>query len=461
MASLIAANPARATVPPQTIADLKTTSIPTPDPFSPAAHTATHAGPDHPVLLPTEFGGAVRHTVTGDERSNLFEISARLAKHTDAPQVPTGPATLSLPKVIGHPNAQNSVLQPPHGPERATDSIGATPPRMIGNPNAQNPDIQPPNAPEPAANPIGTATPPIAPTSVARVAAHSSPGFGASSPATPAVAFRLDPSASALRTIPSAKVLTPGGDRYGYAPVSRPYTRAGAQRLTGLLVSHDPTTGEDLTCGAAVIRSRRKNLVATAAHCVFANRDNQRHWLKRVAFIPAYNSAGDGTAPLGIWPAVRLWVPKRWRTQPYSFGLLPYDIAVVEVGKEGKLLEEVTGPGLIPRTKQRWKGTAEVDIYGYPADLHYSGGDMYRCHAQATNSGTPSEGLLLTTNCQIVNGGSGGPVVTSSTLVGIASSSGPYRDPVGFSLITTTAHTPFRSLLALAERAAPTRRPNR
>ncbi|GII89987.1 trypsin-like serine peptidase [Sinosporangium siamense] len=259
-------------------------------------------------------------------------------------------------------------------------------------------------------------------------------------------------------TIPATKVLTPGGDSYGYAPVARPYIRRGPERVTGLLVGHDPATGQDLTCGAAVVRSESKSLVATAAHCVFANRGGGRRRLTHVAFLPAYNSAGDGTAPLGVWPAVRRWVPERWWSRPYSFRSLPYDIALVTVRSSGRgadrLLEDVTGPGLKPRLRPRWTGTAEVDMYGYPADLHYSGADMHRCRAQASDSDTFGMGLLLTRNCQIVGGGSGGPVIAGGTLAGVASSSGPYGDPLGFSLITTTWQRPFRTLLARAERAA-------
>ncbi|MFC7720169.1 hypothetical protein [Nonomuraea recticatena] len=72
----------------------------------------------------------------------------------------------------------------------------------------------------------------------------------------------------ARRTVPGRKVLTPGGDRLGYSLVDRPYT--GAHRLAGILLSHDPVAGTDIACGAAVIRSRSRSLVLTAAHCLYA-----------------------------------------------------------------------------------------------------------------------------------------------------------------------------------------------
>ncbi|GAA5081479.1 hypothetical protein HNP84_002749 [Thermocatellispora tengchongensis] len=254
-------------------------------------------------------------------------------------------------------------------------------------------------------------------------------------PYTPAVA---PAAAEGPPSVPGSLVITRDGDRYGYAKVPRPYTQRRAQRLTGVLLSLDPVTGRHRTCGAAVLRSPRRDLAVTAAHCLFYNHGAERRWFERVTFVPAYGAAHKGDIPYGVWRAARLWVPRQWRTRPYSTEVLPYDIGLVRLapGPEGKRLEDVTGRGLRPYPTHRGQPLLGLDLLGYPSEAGYTGDDLYRCTGDATESGGEGPGMLITRNCQIVAGHSGGPAVHDGMIAGVASSSNPYAAPNGYSLIT-------------------------
>jgi V8-like Glu-specific endopeptidase len=245
----------------------------------------------------------------------------------------------------------------------------------------------------------------------------------------------------------------PTGDRFGNMPMRRPYTR-GTGRVTGLLLAYNPATGRNVTCGASVLRSRSRSLVLTAAHCLFDNHGRRGRWFEDALFVPAYNSAGRGDAPFGVWPVQRAFVPRQWRTRVYSPQALPYDVGLARVASPGadhRKLEQVVGQGLRPRLNRRGAGFAKVRLLGYPADLRYRGTDMYRCVGDAVEAGAPGPGMLLTRACRLVSGGSGGPAVHRGRVVGVASSSSPYRDHDGFSLITRLGPGPFARLLARAD----------
>ncbi|MFC7588600.1 hypothetical protein ACFQYP_36510 [Nonomuraea antimicrobica] len=96
----------------------------------------------------------------------------------------------------------------------------------------------------------------------------------------------LDPVAVtevAQRNVPAPSILTPDGDRLGYAPVPRPYT--GARRLAGVLLGRDPVAKTDVLCGGTVIGSRSRSLVLTAAHCLY----HDGRLLKHLAFLPGFD----------------------------------------------------------------------------------------------------------------------------------------------------------------------------
>ncbi|MBN6052987.1 hypothetical protein JYK22_13700, partial [Nonomuraea sp. RK-328] len=206
----------------------------------------------------------------------------------------------------------------------------------------------------------------------------------------------------AQRSVPQRQVLTPGGDRLGYAPVPLPYSEE--QRLAGLVLARDPVTGRTVLCGGAVIRSRSRSLVLTAAHCLH---DRGRR-LREVSFLPGFQG---GRPPLGVWRAVRTWVPERWRTGPGTADQLPYDVGLVGVGGRGLPLEDVTGRGLRTLRTRHGAELRGLELLGYPAGKRYPGTDLYHCLGDATEGAARGPGVLVTRNCHAPDGGSGGPVL--------------------------------------------------
>ncbi|WP_043640474.1 trypsin-like serine peptidase [Nonomuraea candida] len=257
----------------------------------------------------------------------------------------------------------------------------------------------------------------------------------------------LDPAAVtevSQRNVPIPRVLTPDGDRLGYAPVPRPYT--GPQRLTGVLLGRDPVAKTDVLCGGTVIGSRSRSLVLTAAHCLY--RDGRL--LEHLAFLPGYDR---GRPRLGVWPVVRTWVPARWRTRPYSSELLPYDVGLVGVVRRGRPLEAVTGRGLTTMSTTRGTELRGLELLGYPAGRGYPGTKLYRCLGDAVEGVSEGPGLMVTRNCHAAAGGSGGPALYGGAVAGVVSSSSPLGDAKGFTVLTRLGGKPFERMFAKADRA--------
>lgn len=244
--------------------------------------------------------------------------------------------------------------------------------------------------------------------------------------------------------IPARKVLTPHGDRLGYAPVPRPLT--GARALTGVLVGRDRVTGEHIMCGGTVLHSRSRSLVLTAAHCLY----HRGRMLEQLAFMPGYDR---GRTAHGVWKVERAWVPPRWRGRSFGPALLPYDIGLagVEVKPAGRL-EDVTGTGL--RTLATGRGTSlrGLELLGYPMGRRYPGNRMYRCLGDAVEGTERGPGVLVTRNCHAAAGGSGGPALYEGAVAGVVSSSSPLRDTKGFTVLSRLGGEPFTRLYEQADR---------
>ncbi|MEV4834988.1 hypothetical protein AB0K05_10720 [Nonomuraea sp. NPDC049486] len=257
----------------------------------------------------------------------------------------------------------------------------------------------------------------------------------------------LDPSGVAevpRRNIPAREVLTPQGDRLGYAPVPRPYT--GTRRLTGVLVGRDRETGRHITCGGTVVRSRSRSLVLTAAHCL----RNHGRMLEQLAFLPGYD---QGRPVEGVWPVERTWVPSRWRGRGFGPDLLPYDVGLAGVSAKPRgRLEDLTGRGLRPLPTRRGTPLRGLELLGYPAGKQYPGNRMYRCVGDAVEGKERGPGVLVTRNCHAAAGGSGGPALYEGGVAGVVSSSSPLRDDKGFTVLSRLGSRTFTRMYEQADR---------
>jgi V8-like Glu-specific endopeptidase len=97
-----------------------------------------------------------------------------------------------------------------------------------------------------------------------------------------------------------------GGQRTVPLPGETPNAHAAVTALrVGALFEHDANGGH--FCTASVVASPGKNLLITAAHCIY-NGDGSGY-NNDIVFIPDYR---DGTAPYGIWTPRRLLVAPQW-----------------------------------------------------------------------------------------------------------------------------------------------------
>ncbi|MEV0389753.1 trypsin-like peptidase domain-containing protein [Nonomuraea sp. NPDC050643] len=249
--------------------------------------------------------------------------------------------------------------------------------------------------------------------------------------------------ASAPRTVPSAKRLTPGGDANGYARVPRPYTGAPHSRISGRLFFVN-AAGDGDSCSASVIRSASKLLVVTAAHCVYGVPDGAStgQWHTSFAFVPAYDGRAADVAqrePYGRWGGRRAWKPDKYTGLIGGDWNSIYDIALIEVGGRKRSLQDSVG-AFTPMLNQGGRHT--IATTGYPGLLGrepYDGRDQLWCVGHTRESrGIPDGDTMLaagaaapavrtgrmeTYNCHLFKGHSGGPWILKGTgdLVGVLS----------------------------------------
>jgi V8-like Glu-specific endopeptidase len=150
---------------------------------------------------------------------------------------------------------------------------------------------------------------------------------------------------------------TPLGARTGVAEVPAARPVAGS-RVLGALFFRDGAGGH--YCTASVVRASKRNLLITAAHCLYNPEAHQ--WHTHIVFVPMYSR---GRRPYGTWPVWLMVADKRWldRGDPD----LDYGFAAVQV-MAGRRIEDVVGANQlqIPRAY-----SIPVLVAGYPAKVSY------------------------------------------------------------------------------------------
>lgn len=163
-------------------------------------------------------------------------------------------------------------------------------------------------------------------------------------------------------------------------------------------------------CSAAVVASRSRRLLATAAHCVWLG----GAWrVDGAFFIPGYAA---GEEPHGRWAVDTAYVPPAWQeaNSPISDVAAPTDFAFVTLlPRNGVLPEQALGAQGIRFTTD---SLLPVAALGYPATGVYDGQSLRGCDGDAAvqpfdRPGRPS-GQVLALTCDMTEGASGGPWLT-------------------------------------------------
>jgi hypothetical protein len=207
----------------------------------------------------------------------------------------------------------------------------------------------------------GNASQAPAPSTRSFTAAQSSQAASYWTPKQLASATPLDdkPKAASAHTM-SADSSMPTASSFG-----------GTRTVGGLFMR---TSSGNHFCTASVIHSAKKNLLLTAAHCLYGSPGNPRD-TTNVVFIPGYS---NGHMPYGMWAASADYVPAHWyRTSKYGNDYMrdfdpDLDFGFVSVRpNNGVQIESVTGANKLWHYTGSWgnwaKEVRSVVVDGFPS----------------------------------------------------------------------------------------------
>ena len=176
-----------------------------------------------------------------------------------------------------------------------------------------------------------------------------------------------------------------------HAPVA-PRVTAGNQAVVGALFTGGLSGGH--FCTASVVVSPGRNLLITAAHCLYDA--SKGGYKKDVVFVPGYK---NGKAPYGVWTVDKMLVAPRWEKSAdpdYDTGFL------VLAPLHGRNIQDVVGGngfGADPAYRSR------VRVTGYP--------DGTSSPVSCVNWTSKESATQLEFGCAgFTDGTSGGPFVT-------------------------------------------------
>jgi V8-like Glu-specific endopeptidase len=138
-------------------------------------------------------------------------------------------------------------------------------------------------------------------------------------------------------------------------PMARP---TSGSKVVGALFFDDGAGSH--YCTASVVDSPKKDLLLTAAHCLYD--PDTGSWHGHIVFVPKYSR---GHRPYGTWPVWLMVTDKRWTDggdPDVDFGFA----AVQEIG--GKRIADVVGANQL-LVDQGY--TNRVRVIGYPAKVSY------------------------------------------------------------------------------------------
>jgi len=161
--------------------------------------------------------------------------------------------------------------------------------------------------------------------------------------------------------------------------------------------------GGDAVCSAAAIRTKKRNQVITAGHCVHTGPNvpllQQPHFYSDWVFVPRYR---NGRAPYGKWVANNAWAFNGWvEREAFRF-----DQAIISFKRRNghRLVNAVGGNDVVWGKDPRQWGTR---IWGWPAQSPYDGETAKRCDGRTTRYEDSADAAMH--NCDLTGGASGGP----------------------------------------------------
>ncbi len=163
--------------------------------------------------------------------------------------------------------------------------------------------------------------------------------------------------------------------------------------------------GGDAVCSAAAIKTKRRNQVITAGHCVHTGPNvgllQRPHFYSHWVFVPRYRK---GRAPLGRWVANNAYAFNGWIERE----AFRYDQAIISFKRRDgrRLVDRVGGNEVVWGKRPRQWG---VRIWGWPAQAPYDGETARRCDGRTIRFDGTYDAAMR--QCDLTGGASGGPWV--------------------------------------------------
>lgn len=194
-----------------------------------------------------------------------------------------------------------------------------------------------------------------------------------------------------------------------------PMVKVGTERIPGTMgkIFSTAPNGTSRSCSGTVVNSRGKNLMITAAHCVY-NKDPELGpdgWHTDIMFAPGYHMLSRPTGnwpvtPFGLWDVEGASVMQGW-TQHHEHD---YDQAIValEANANGKEVVDLVGGNGLKRDASQTQSNP-ISIWGY-AFYDQTGAVALKpnlCSETTSPSGVIGSGMKA--DCWMSHGASGGP----------------------------------------------------
>jgi len=166
-------------------------------------------------------------------------------------------------------------------------------------------------------------------------------------------------------------------------------------RCAGKLLFQTPRGGASCTAVAA-----GGNVVLTAGHCIHPGSGS--NYYTQVVFRPQHR---DNTAPVGVWPATRLFTTREWATG--GGRAFSRDVGVFSVNSQnGRSLAQAVGGQTTPIYNQ--SGRLQIECIGYPGNFGNGQRMIHSVGAQAPGHNDMSPPTLKVPS-RMTFGASGGP----------------------------------------------------
>ncbi|MEU0658883.1 trypsin-like serine peptidase [Streptomyces lavendulocolor] len=216
------------------------------------------------------------------------------------------------------------------------------------------------------------------------------------------------PSHSAARADGAGGGAAAGAASARPAPPQRSAVPSTGVRSVGVLLDEDGHW-----CTASVVDSPRGNLVATAAHCVFADGSASSGF----SFAPGYRGGSGDPAPYGTWKVRTVLVADAWKAAGADADAHDYAFLTLEPDGRGRQVQQVVGAA-----RPDWASGPErrVTVTGYPnKDRNPSDGPI-SCTTD-TRRDPDLPGSMLMECGGFFDGTSGSPWLAGGRLIGVLS----------------------------------------